>query len=127
MRVSTILPVAFAAAPLASATAGTLGFAVGARMPSKSDVFAGSTIAIAAGLTCCWLGGACKTTADYAADFSALKPYTSIVRTYSAVDGAVPENPCQVAQQILPAAAEAKVKVILGVWYGSLLNRRVFR
>ena len=44
MRVSTILPVAFAAAPLAAAAAGTLGFAVGARTPSKSDVFAGSVL-----------------------------------------------------------------------------------
>jgi glucan 1,3-beta-glucosidase len=60
---------------------------------------------------------ACKTQADYEADFDALKPYTSIVRTYSAVDGAVPENPCQVAQQILPAAATKGIKVILGMWY----------
>ena len=67
-----------------------------------------------------WSDGACKTTADYAADFAALKPYTSIVRTYSAVDGAVPENPCPVAQEILPAAAEANIKVVLGVWYDRL-------
>ena len=72
------------------------------------------------------LDGACKTTADYVADFSALKPYTSIVRTYSAVDGAVPENPCQVAEQILPAAAQAKIKVILGVWYAFPLKDASF-
>lgn len=113
MRVSTILPVALAAAPLASAAAGTLGFAVGARMPSKSKKCQSRDFRR---LTC-YSDGACKTTADYTADFSALKPYTSIVRTYAAVDGAVPENPCPVAEQILPAAAQAKVKVILGVWY----------
>jgi glucan 1,3-beta-glucosidase len=35
MRVSTILPAALAAAPLAVSAAGTLGFALGARMPSE--------------------------------------------------------------------------------------------
>lgn len=51
--------------------------------------------------------GSCKTTADYKADFAALE--NAIVRTYSS-------NDCDTAANILPAAAEAGVKVILGVW-----------
>jgi len=63
----------------------------------------------------------CKTQADYEADLEALKPYTSIVRTYSAVDGGNPDKPCQVAQYILPAAVDKKIKVILGMWYDESL------
>ena len=35
MRVSLVLPAALAAVPMAMSAAGTLGFAIGARMPSK--------------------------------------------------------------------------------------------
>lgn len=51
--------------------------------------------------------GSCKTTADYKADFAALG--NVIVRTYSS-------NDCDTAVTILPAAAEAGLQVILGVW-----------
>jgi len=68
----------------------------------------------------------CKTQADYEADLDALKPYTSIVRTYSAVDGAEPDKPCQVAQYILPAATNKQMKVILGMWYDDSLALDAF-
>lgn len=58
----------------------------------------------------------CKTTADFKADFDLLKKYTSIVRTYAAVDGAEENNFCQTAKEILPAVKDAGMKVILGVW-----------
>ncbi|EMF16936.1 glycoside hydrolase family 17 protein [Sphaerulina musiva SO2202] len=55
--------------------------------------------------------GTCKYTADYEADFDAIKDASgsSIVRGYSASD-------CNCAQQILPAAKNKGFKVVLGVW-----------
>ncbi|MCJ1254302.1 glycoside hydrolase 3 protein [Lignoscripta atroalba] len=87
MRFSNIIPVALAATPLAVSAAGTLGFAIGDKMPN----------------------GVCKSTADYEADFDALESTSTVVRTYSA-------NECNTAQQILPAAAGKGFKVVLGVW-----------
>lgn len=65
-------------------------------------------------------GGQCKTRDDYEADFDALAQAsgTKIVRTYSVVDKNVPQfDPCQVAAEILPAAAKKQFQVILGLWY----------
>ena len=59
-------------------------------------------------LNCLSSDGTCKYTADYEADFDVLG--TGIVRTYSS-------HECNVAEQILPAAAKKGVKVVLGVWY----------
>ncbi|KAL1999387.1 hypothetical protein VTN02DRAFT_4585 [Thermoascus thermophilus] len=91
MRVTSLLPIAVAAAPLVSAgaskTAGTLGFALGDK---NAD-------------------GSCKTTQDYEADFDALKGVSNLVRTYSASD-------CNTAQNIIPAAKAKGFKVVLGVW-----------
>ena len=113
MRFSTILPVALAVAPLAvSATGGRLGFALGARhngnlTTQPTNVFR---------YTDSSLDGTCKTTSDYETDFDTLKSKTTIVRTYSVVDGAISNTPCEVASAILPAAANKGFQVILGVW-----------
>jgi len=87
MRSSAFAATALLAVPLAVSAAGTLGFALGA---TNSD-------------------GTCKQTSDYEADFTALKPYTSLVRTYSAYQ-------CNTSQNIIPAAKSAGFKVVLGVW-----------
>ncbi len=113
MRFSTILPVALAAAPLAvSATGGRFGFALGARHNGKTirqftNVFR---------YTDASLDGSCKTISDYETDFDTLKSTATIVRTYSVVDGAISNTPCEVASAILPAAASKGFQVILGVW-----------
>lgn len=87
MRSSAFAVAALLAAPLAVSAAGTLGFALGATNPDNS----------------------CKQTSDYEADFAALKPYTTLVRTYSACQ-------CNTSLNILPAAKSAGFKVVLGVW-----------
>jgi len=86
MHFTTLISVALAAAPLASA-AGTLGFALG---NTNSD-------------------GSCKSTSDYEADFDALKDVTSLVRVYSA-------DNCNTSANILPAAKSKSFKVMLGIW-----------
>lgn len=90
MRFSIIAACVFTAIPVSISAQGLLGFALGDKMPS----------------------GACKSTADYVADFSAitLASGVKIVRTYAASD-------CNTAQQILPAAKAKGFQVILGVWY----------
>lgn len=93
MRFSTIAAVAAATAPIAVSAKGQMGFALGVR---KSDA-------------------SCKTQEDFTADFAVLKQYTSIVRTYSAVDQAT-QPTCYVPGAILPAAKAAGIKVILGLW-----------
>lgn len=87
MRFSTIAGVALAVTPAVVSAAGTLGYAIGNK---KAD-------------------GTCKSTTDYAADFDTLKSTSAIVRTYSASE-------CNTAQNILPAAADKGIKVILGIW-----------
>lgn len=90
MRTSTALSVlALAAAPALVTAAGTLGFCLG-------DVVA---------------SGACKKTADYEADFKAIKSASgsTLVRIYAA-------SACNTAQQILPAAKSMGFQVVLGVW-----------
>ncbi|KAL8660343.1 MAG: hypothetical protein Q9202_006652 [Teloschistes flavicans] len=96
MHLSAILSLALVVSPLAVSARGTLGFAIGARKE----------------------GGQCKTRDDYEADFDALAQAsgTKIVRTYSVVDKNVPQfDPCQVAAEILPAAAKKQFQVILGL------------
>lgn len=90
MRTSTILAaLSFALAPSFTQAKGKLGFSLGEK---KTD-------------------GSCKFTADYLADFDAIKSATgsTIVRGYSA-------SSCNTSQQILPAAKQKGFKVVLGVW-----------
>jgi len=87
MRLSSIIPVALATAPILVSAAGTLGFALGDK---KSD-------------------GTCKFQADYAADFKTISSTSKLVRVYAASD-------CNTAQEILPAAEAAGFQVILGIW-----------
>jgi glucan 1,3-beta-glucosidase len=89
MRLSTIVPTVLATAPALAAAAGSLGFAIGNKMPD----------------------GKCKTQADWEADFKAITAANGakIVRIYSASD-------CDTAKTILPAAKSQGFKVILGIW-----------
>ncbi|PYH95948.1 glycoside hydrolase [Aspergillus ellipticus CBS 707.79] len=86
MRVTSLLPALLAAIPAVTAR-GTLGLALGNQNADSS----------------------CKATADYEADFDALKSVTTVVRTYSASN-------CNTAQNIIPAAKAKGFKVVLGVW-----------
>ena len=66
--------------------------------------------------------GSCKAQSDYEADLAVLKETATIVRTYANVDGGDSSGPiCHVPGALLPAAEAAGMKVILGIWYGSLL------
>jgi len=87
MRPANVFVAALAAAPLTVSAAATLGFALGMTNPD----------------------GSCKSTSDYKDDFTALKPYTSLVRTYAA-------SQCNQSQNIIPAAQSAGFQVLLGVW-----------
>jgi hypothetical protein len=87
MRLSTFIPLALAIAPSLVSAVGELGFALGNKNPD----------------------GTCKSTKDYAADFSTLKDLTRLVRIYAASD-------CNTAANILPAAKAAGFKVVLGIW-----------
>ncbi|USP74331.1 glucan 1,3-beta-glucosidase-like protein [Curvularia clavata] len=90
MRLSTVAATLLSASPLAvSAAKGTMGFALGTK---NAD-------------------GSCKTTQDYASDFSAIKSNSgaTIVRGYAASD-------CDMAAKALPAAQSAGFKVVLGIW-----------
>lgn len=93
MRLSIPAVSVLATIPSLVSAQGLLGFALGNKLPS----------------------GACKTTADYQADFDAISAASSsrIVRTYAA-------NDCNTAQQIIPAAKAKSFTVILGVWYVEL-------
>ena len=73
---------------------GTLGFAVGnTRRDNK-----------------------CKTSSDYKNDFAAIQANSeaTLIRTYSNTDSF--GNPCDTASEILPAAKDAGLKVLLGMW-----------
>ncbi|KAI9670559.1 MAG: glycoside hydrolase 3 protein [Alyxoria varia] len=89
MHFSTLAAAVIAAAPSLVAAEGQLGWALGTK---HAD-------------------GSCKYTADYEADFRAIKKESgsTLVRGYSADD-------CNFAQQILPAAKNTGTKVVLGVW-----------
>ncbi|CAD6591887.1 MAG: glycoside hydrolase 3 protein [Alectoria sarmentosa] len=116
MRVSSLIAVAAATAPLAVSAAGTLGYALGARHPD----------------------GTCKSQQDYEDDFDVLNkispnpsstplkqldPHTEnlpIVRTYAQIDGAIQDTPCSVTGAILPAAQAKGFKVVIGLWAEAL-------
>lgn len=74
--------------PLAVCAAGQLGFALGGTNPD----------------------GSCKSQSDYEADFNAIKSNTAstLVRTYS--------SSCNTTTNILPAAKNTGIKVLLGMW-----------
>ncbi len=92
MRATTLLAAAIsaAAAPALVSAGGTLGFALGNKMPS----------------------GVCKTQADFEADFVAIAANADakVVRIYAASD-------CDTAKNILPAAKNKGFQVVLGIWY----------
>lgn len=90
MRFSTVGACVLATIPSIVSAQGTLGFALGDKLPA----------------------GTCKYTSDYEADFDAISSASSskLVRIYAASD-------CNTAQQILPAAATKGFQVVLGVWY----------
>ncbi|KAK4940634.1 glycoside hydrolase 3 protein [Elasticomyces elasticus] len=94
MHYRALLSVIILVAPLAVSAVGTLGFCLGNMNPD----------------------GSCKTTADFAADFTAIKANTDakVVRTYSASDQ--DGHPCNTPSQILPAAKAAGMQVLLGIW-----------
>jgi exo-beta-1,3-glucanase (GH17 family) len=97
MHFSSIITAAVLAGPVAVAARGTLGFAVGNTTPDNK----------------------CKKTSDYKNDFDAIKANSeaTLIRTYSNTDQF--GNPCDTADQILPAAKEAGLKVLVGMWYVS--------
>jgi glucan 1,3-beta-glucosidase len=86
MRISHV---ALALIPSAVSAVGTLGFALGTKLPN----------------------GSCKFQADYEADFDTISSASGskIVRGYSASD-------CNAAQYILPAAKNKGFQVVLGIW-----------
>ncbi|ETN36586.1 uncharacterized protein HMPREF1541_08864 [Cyphellophora europaea CBS 101466] len=94
MLYKSMLTTALLAAPAAVAARGTLGFAVGNTTPDNK----------------------CKTTSDYEKDFEAIKANSEakLIRTYSNTDSF--GNPCDTAGQILPAAKDAGLQVLVGMW-----------
>lgn len=105
MRLSSIIYIAVAATPLAVSATGRLAYAIGAKKP-------GIDLLTAVHDRCAYrlifhVDGTCKYTADYEADFDTLQ--IGLVRTYSS-------NDCNTAEQILPAAKNKGIQVMLGVW-----------
>jgi len=94
MHVRTLVSAALAVAPAAVSAAGQLGFAVG---NVNAD-------------------GSCKKQSDFEADFAAITDNTQskLVRTYSSSDSY--GNLCNTPSEILPAAKNAGVQVLLGMW-----------
>jgi glucan 1,3-beta-glucosidase len=94
MHFKALLATALLAAPAAVAARGTLGFAVGNTTPDNK----------------------CKTSSDYKRDFEAIKAQSEakLIRTYSNTDQF--GNPCDTATAILPAAKDAGLQVLLGMW-----------
>lgn len=88
MRLSTVAT-ALAVAPAVVSAAGTLGFALGTKLPNND----------------------CKAQSDYEADFDAIEEASGakIVRGYAAHD-------CDFAKNALPAAKKKGFKVMLGIW-----------
>ncbi|KAF2189755.1 glycoside hydrolase family 17 protein [Zopfia rhizophila CBS 207.26] len=89
MRFPTIAASALAVTPAVVSAAGTMGFALGTKLP----------------------GGECKTQKDYEEDFKAISEASGakMVRGYAASD-------CNFTKNVLPAAAEKGFKVMLGIW-----------
>lgn len=94
MQLRTLLLAAITAVPVAVSAAGQLGFAVG---NVNTD-------------------GSCKKQSDFEDDFKAITGNTqsTLVRTYSSSDSY--GNLCNTPSEILPAAKNAGVKVLLGMW-----------
>ena len=94
MQYKTLLTTALLAGPAVVAARGTLGFAVGNTTPDNK----------------------CKLPSDYKKDFDAIKAESEakLIRTYSNTDQF--GNPCDTAKNILPAAKEAGLQVLLGMW-----------
>jgi len=86
---SSLLSIALLATPSLVSAAGTLGFAVGDK---NAD-------------------GTCKENSDWAADLKAISSGSSakIIRVYAA-------NECDTAKNLLPAAKDAGMQIILGIW-----------
>lgn len=94
MRPTSAVALLAATAPIAVSAKGRLGFSLGVR---NSD-------------------GSCKSTEEFSKDFAALEGTgAKIVRTYSALDGAI-QPECKVPGAILPAAEKAGIQVIIGLW-----------
>ncbi|KAI8936317.1 hypothetical protein NX059_006733 [Plenodomus lindquistii] len=89
MRFSAVAAALAASPVLVSAAKGSMGFALGTKLPS----------------------GECKARSDYSDDFDAIKSGSgvSIVRGYAASD-------CDMAKNSLPAAKAKGFKVVLGIW-----------
>ncbi|KAL9130601.1 MAG: hypothetical protein Q9217_001261 [Psora testacea] len=100
MRVSAVVALAAATAPIVVSAKGKLGYAIGVRHSDNS----------------------CKSTKDFVDDFKVLQGAgepAKYVRTYAAIDGganSIGGSPCSVPGVILPAAAETGMKVVLGLW-----------
>lgn len=94
MQIRTFITAALAAAPVAVSAAGQLGFAVGNTNPD----------------------GTCKTQSDFEADFKSItgNSQSTLIRTYSSSDQY--GNPCNTPSQVLPAAKNQGVQVLLGMW-----------
>lgn len=94
MQYKSALIAVVLAAPAAVLARGELGFAVGNTRPDNK----------------------CKTSSDYAVDFEAILKNTdaTLIRTYSNTDQF--GNACDTASEILPAAKDAGLKVLLGMW-----------
>ena len=94
MHYKSVVATALLVAPAAVVARGTLGFAVGNTTPDNK----------------------CKVSDDYAKDFEAIKANSEakLIRTYSNTDSF--GNPCDTAGQILPAAKDAGLQVLVGMW-----------
>lgn len=94
MNLRNLLIAALAFTPLAVFAAGQLGFAVG---NVNAD-------------------GSCKKQSDFESDFAAITGNTqsTLIRTYSSSDSY--GNQCNTPSEVLPAAKNAGVKVLLGMW-----------
>lgn len=90
MRFSTVAATALAVAPAMVSAAGTMGFALGTKLPNND----------------------CKKQSDYEQDFDAIDKASGakIVRGYAAHD-------CDFAKNALPAAKKKGFKVMLGIWW----------
>lgn len=94
MHSSSLVAFALAGGPALVAAAGQLGFAVGNTNPD----------------------GSCKKQADFEEDFKAItdNTHSTLVRTYSSSDTF--GNLCNTPSEILPAAKNSGVQVLLGMW-----------
>ncbi|KAL9103793.1 MAG: hypothetical protein Q9163_001202 [Psora crenata] len=117
MRVSSVVALAAATAPIAVSAKGRLGYAIGVRRSGKS-IPGGWAVDID---NLC-LDDSCKSTEDFVEDFKVLQSAgepATYVRTYAAIDGganSIGGPSCPVPGAILPAAVQTGMKVVLGLW-----------